>query len=223
VPVLTSARCGFAAPALALLAALSAASGCTKEASTQPAIKVDLDAFYSEGRANEAAVKDKYGSRKVEVQGVVGGIGVSFGRAEVTVVTKGGSLTARMTDSGSGAAALAKDQAVTVVCQDLTYAGTQGSRGEECVVASAGAITPGMAEDMNRARANKDVNEVVGNVLKDAAKNLADDLQSAASAAASSPHTDAPAMASPEPAPPSAPAAVSPSSVDAPTSAASGT
>ena len=153
-------------------------------AAARPPLKVDLDSFYVEGRANEVALQERLKDHDLEIHGFVGDIVTSMGTPEVEVVTKGGNFKASMPTSA--AATLSKDQEVEVVCESITYAGTQGSRGSDCRLSHAGNITPGISHELERARNNSDANEFAKSVLTDAAKNILDDVKGVAGKAPNS-------------------------------------
>ena len=100
-------------------------------------------------------------------------------RPKVDIVTKNGSLSARMTRDGGGAASLTKDQEVTMVCEDLKYSGAHGSSGSECKVVNAGGITAGLTDKLRRWQ----FYGFVGDVVFGTAKGIAEDLQVVASVA----------------------------------------
>ena len=99
--------------------------------------------------------------------------------AKVDIVTNNGSLSARMTRDGGGAASLTKDQEVTMVCEDLKYSGAHGSSGSECKVVNAGGITAGLTDKLRRWQ----FYGFVGDVVFGTAKGIAEDLQVVASVA----------------------------------------
>jgi hypothetical protein len=145
-----------------------------------PHLKVDLDSFYAQGRSNEVALQEKLKGHLLEIEGYVGSV-TAASEPEIAVVTRGGKLTARMSDS-SKVAELTVDQAVTLLCEELYYAGTLGSRGRGCEVLSVGKVVPGTVHELERVRQNNDTNEFVNKVVSDTAKNLVDDIKGVASA-----------------------------------------